>query len=306
MPAAATRPNIVFILADDLGWSDLTSYGSTFHETPHLDRLAAKGVRFTQAYAASNVCSPTRASILTGRYPARIGITDWITGRPDRPDQKLARPSFLHHLPLEEVTLAEVFRAAGYRTGVIGKWHLGETAKYFPENQGFDLNIAGCGKGHPPSYFSPHGIPTLTDGPAGEHLDDRLTREAIDFMSASAAKRQPFLLYLSHYAVHTPLQAKPELIAKYEAKLATKPPAGPAIVQHPQDGNVRVVQSHATYAAMVESLDTSVGRLVAQLDELGLRENTIIGLHLRQRRPFHGRGLADLQPSPACRQGLGL
>ena len=172
--------------------------------------------------------------------------------------------------------MAEIFRAAGYRTGFIGKWHLGETANYFPDQQGFDVNIAGCGKGSPPSYFSPYGIPTLTDGPVGEHLDDRLTREAIDFVSAAAAKRQPFLLYLSHYAVHNPLQAQPELIAKYQAKLAANPPATPALGQHPQDGSVRVVQSHATYAAMVESLDTSVGRLVAQLDELGLRENTLI------------------------------
>jgi len=273
---AATRPNIVFILADDLGWNDLTAYGSSFYETPHLDRLAAQGVRFTQAYAASNVCSPTRASILTGRYPARVGITDWIVGRPDRPDQKLARAPFLNELPLEEVTLAEVFRAAGYRTGFIGKWHLGDTAKYFPEQQGFDLNIAGCGKGSPPSYFSPYGIPTLTDGPAGEHLDDRLTNEAIKFVSETAAKGQPFLLYLSHYAVHNPLQGKPGLIAKYQAKLAAQALPAPVIAPHPQDGNTRVVQSHPTYAAMVESLDTSVGRLVAKLDELGLRENTII------------------------------
>lgn len=273
---AATRPNIVFILADDLGWSDLSSYGSSFYETPNLDRLAAQGVRFTQAYAACSVCSPTRASLLTGRYPARVGITDWITGRPDRPDQKLARAPLLNQLPLEEVTLAEVFHAAGYHTGFIGKWHLGEDAKYFPDRQGFDVNIAGCGKGHPPSYFSPYGIPTLTDGPAGEHLDDRLTNEAIKFVGEAAAKRQPFLLYLAHYALHTPLQAKPELIAKYQAKLAAHAMPAPAIAQHPQDGNTRAVQSHPTYAAMVESLDTSVGRLVAKLDELGLRENTII------------------------------
>jgi len=273
---AATRPNIVFILADDLGWSDLTTYGSSFYETPNLDRLAAQGVRFTQAYAACSVCSPTRASLLTGRYPARLGLTDWIPGRPDRPDQKLARAPLLNQLPLEEVTLAEVFRAAGYRTGFIGKWHLGEDAKYFPDQQGFDVNIAGCGKGHPPSYFSPYGISTLADGPAGEHLDDRLTYEAIKFVGEAAAKGQPFLLYLSHYAVHTPLQAKPELIAKYQAKLAAHAMPAPAIAQHPQDGNTRVVQSHPTYAAMVESLDTSVGRLVAKLDELGLRENTIV------------------------------
>ncbi len=275
-PPVATRPNIVFILADDLGWSDLTSYGSSFHETPHLDRLAAQGVRFTQAYAASNVCSPTRASILTGRYPARVGITDWLPGRKSQPKDQLLAPALPGHLALEEVTFAEVLRAAGYRTASIGKWHLGEKPEHYPEHQGFDLNFGGSGKGHPPSYFSPHRLPNFPDGPAGEHLDDRLTREAVYFMQRTAAEGRPFLLYLTHYAPHTPLQAKPELIAKYQAKLAAHPPAGPAFVQHPQDGSVRVVQSHPTYAAMVESLDTSVGRLVAKLDELGLRENTII------------------------------
>lgn len=275
-PPAATRPNIVFILADDLGWSDLASYGSTFHETPHLDRLATQGMRFTQAYAASNVCSPTRASILTGRYPARVGITDWLPGRKSRPEDRLLPPALPDHLALAEVTLAETLRAAGYRTASVGKWHLGEKPEHYPEHQGFDLNFGGSGKGHPPSYFSPHRLPNFPDGPAGEHLDDRLTREAGDFMQRTAAEGRPFLLYLTHYSPHTPLQAKPELIAKYQAKLAAQPPAGPAIAQHPQDGSVRAVQSHVTYAAMIETLDTSIGRLVAQLDELGLRENTII------------------------------
>jgi arylsulfatase A-like enzyme len=276
-PAAGpTRPNIVFILADDFGWSDLGCYGSTFYETPHLDGLAAAGVRFTQAYAASNVCSPTRASILTGRYPARVGITDWLPGRKSRPEDRLLPPALPNHLALAETTLAEALRAAGYRTAMIGKWHLGEERAHFPEAQGFDVNIGGSGKGHPPSYFSPHRLPNLTDGPPGEHLDDRLTREAEAFMSRAAADRQPFLLYLAHYAVHTPLQGKPELVAKYQAKLASHDMPGPEIAQHPQDGATRAVQSHPIYAAMMESLDTSVGRLVAKLDELGLRENTII------------------------------
>lgn len=274
--SVAVRPNIVFILADDLGWSDLGCYGSTFHETPHLDRLAAAGVRFTQAYAASNVCSPTRASLLTGRYPARVGITDWLPGRKSDPADRLLSPALPTHLALEETTLAEALRAASYRTGYVGKWHLGETPAHFPEAQGFDVNIGGSGKGHPPSYFSPHRLPNLADGPPGEHLDDRLTREAIDFVSAAAAERRPFLLYLAHYSPHTPLQGKPELIAKYQAKLAAHALPGPEIVEHPQDGRTRVVQAHPVYAAMLESLDTSIGRLLASLDQLGLRENTLL------------------------------
>ena len=135
-----TRPNLVFVLADDLGWRDLGCYGSTFYETPHLDQLAAKGMRFTDAYAACSVCAPTRASILTGKYPARLHLTDWLPGRALRPDQKLKRPDIIDHLPLEEVTLAEALRDGGYRTGFIGKWHLGGT-NYFPKNQGFDLNV---------------------------------------------------------------------------------------------------------------------------------------------------------------------
>jgi len=273
---AADRPNIVFILADDLGWADLGIYGSTFYETPNLDRLARQGMRFTHAYAASNVCSPTRASILAGKYPVRLGITDWLNGRPDRPDQKLLRPALQTHLPLAEVTFAEALKEAGYRTAFIGKWHLGEAAEHFPEHQGFDINVAGYGKGSPPSYFSPYRIPNLADGPTGESLTDRLTTEALTFMEAAVEKREPFLVYLSHYAVHNPMQAKAETIAKYRNKLARNTvPAGPEFVTD-LGRQVRQVQSHATYAAMVESLDDSVGRVMEKLVQLGVDDTTII------------------------------
>jgi len=275
-PTPARRPNMVFILADDLGQRDLGAYGSTFHETPHLDELARRGVRFTQAYAACGVCSPTRASLLTGRYPARLGLTDWLPGRPDRPDQLLARPALPDHLALAEVTFAETLRAAGYRTAFVGKWHLGSRPEHFPEHQGFEVNIGGSGRGAPPSFFSPHRLPNLPEGPPGEHLDDRLTREAIAFMAAAAAKAEPFLVYLSHYAVHTPLQGKPELVAKYERKLAAHPPAGPEFADDGPDGRRRVVQSHAVYAAMVENLDTNVGRVLLALEALDVADNTIV------------------------------
>jgi arylsulfatase A-like enzyme len=267
------RPNVVFFLIDDLGWADLGCYGSQFYETPNLDRLAKEGMRFTDGYAACNVCSPTRAAIMTGKYPARLRITDWLLGRPDRPDQKLKRPDFQKFLPLSEVTLAEAMKEGGYATAFIGKWHLGEETNYFPEHQGFDLNIGGCGKGHPPSYFSPYGIPTLKDGPKGEYLNERLTEEAVKFMEQ--AKDKPFLLYFSHYAVHTPLQAKPEVIEKYKAKAAKLPAAGPEFL--PDRGrNVRQIQNHPIYGAMMEGLDDSVGRVMDKLRELGLESNTVI------------------------------
>jgi arylsulfatase A-like enzyme len=266
-------PNVLFILADDLGWSDLGCYGSKFYETPNLDRLAKESVRFTDAYAACNVCSPTRASILTGKYPARLHLTDWLNGRNDRPDQKLNRPKFQMFLPLEEVTVAEALKEAKYQTAFIGKWHLGESPNYWPEHQGFDLNIGGCGAGHPPSYFSPYGIPNLPDGPKGEYLNDRLTDEALKFLEGS--KDKPFLLYFAHYAVHTPLQAKPASIEKYQTKAAQLKKSGPEFVlDHGRE--VRQVQDHPIYGAMVESLDDSVGRVLNKLKELGLENNTIV------------------------------
>lgn len=271
--AAADKPNIVFILTDDLGWADLGCYGSTFYETPNLDQLAKQGTRFTDAYAACNVCSPTRASILTGKYPARLHLTDWLPGRADAPNQKLKRPVIRKFLPLEEVTLAEALREAGYQTAFFGKWHLGEDEAHFPQAQGFDLNVGGCGKGHPPSYFSPYGIPTLKDGPKGEYLNDRLTDEVLTYIEKS--KDKPFLVYLAHYAVHTPLQAKPEDIAKYKAKASGLSSEKP--VFSTENGlKVRQVQSHPVYAAMVGSMDESVGRIMDKLHALGLEKNTII------------------------------
>jgi arylsulfatase A len=251
----ADRPNVVFILIDDMGWTDLVCMGSQFYETPNVDRLAREGMKFTQAYAACTVCSPTRASLMTGKYPARLHITDYIPGE-KHPKAKLKVPDWTKHLPLEEITIAKVLKGAGYATASIGKWHLGP-AEFFPEHQGFDLNRGGCDKGQPPSYFSPYRIPTLEDGPKGEYLTDRLTDEAVKFIEAS--KDRPFYLYLPHYAVHMPLQVKPDVLEKYRARI--KP---------------GMDQKNAAYAAMVESVDQSVGRILSTLDELKLSEKTIV------------------------------
>jgi len=268
------KPNIVFILADDLGWADLGCYGSTFYETPNLDRLAKEGMRFTDAYAAAPVCSPTRASILTGKYPARSGITDWLPGRKDQPSQKLNRPVIPAFLSLEETTFAEALKDADYKTAFFGKWHLGDSPSNWPEHQGSDLNLGGCEKGTPPSYFSPYQLPNLPDGPEGEYLTDRLTSEAINFIQQHRDK--PFLVYLSHYAVHTPLQAKATLLEKYKAK-AAKLPAGESPEFLDDNGRaVRQVQNRPAYAAMVENLDENVGRILDKLTSLGLNENTIV------------------------------
>ncbi len=258
---AAERPNIIFILADDLGWKDLACYGSAFYKTPNLDRLAKAGVRFTDAYAACPVCSPTRASILTGKYPARLHLTDWLPGRTDRPNQKLARPAFLDHLPLEEKTLAEALQEGGYISASIGKWHLG-AAGFEPEKQGFALNIGGTVSGMPETYFFPYRVkreilPRLEDGKKGEYLTDRLTDEAIKFIDQN--QRKPFCLYMPHFGVHLPLNAKAEMIEKYRG--AAKPGDS---------------QTNAVYAAMIESLDESVGRILEKLEQLKISENTIV------------------------------
>ena len=260
---AKKMPNIVFIIADDLGWSDLSCYGSTFYETPNLDRLAEEGMRFTDAYAAAPVCSPSRASILTGKSPARLRITDWLPGRKDKQEQRLRRLEIQPFLPIEEITVAEALKAGGYKTAFFGKWHLGDAPEHWPEHQGFDLNLGGCGKGTPPSYFSPYKLPNLPDGPDGEYLTDRLTSEAIRFIEQNRDK--PFLVYLSHYAVHNPLQAKPALLEKYKAK-ATNLAAGEAPEFLDDNGRpVRQVQNNPAYAAMVENLDQNVGRLLDKL-----------------------------------------
>jgi arylsulfatase A-like enzyme len=275
--AAAGKLNFVFILADDLGWTDLSSSGSDFYETPKIDRLAAEGVRFTDAYSACTVCSPTRASILTGKHPARLRLTDWIPGhwKPGTAPAgaELRVPEWTMRLAQEEVTLAEALRPRGYTSASIGKWHLGVGDENAPTAHGFDLNVAGYGAGQPPSYFHPYkrgggrregaevGIPHLAPGRDGEYLTDRLTDEALRFIESSAGK--PFFLYLPHYAVHTPLEARPELVRKYEEKARRLEGA-------------RHEHRNPVYAAMIESLDASVGRIVAKLEELGIAGRTAV------------------------------
>ncbi len=260
-PAAAAPPNVVLIVADDLGGRDLGCYGSTFHRTPHIDKLAKDGARFTDFYASCPVCSPTRVAILTGKHPARVGVTDWLPGRADRSDQRLRRPPLPLNLPLEEVTVAEALKAAGYATGHVGKWHLGGDG-FGPREQGFDVNVAGDHTGTPLSYFAPYRnkmrtMPGLEAAPDGEYLTDRLGAEAAKFIAAH--KDRPFFLYLPHFAVHTPMRAKADVVAKYKAN--------PAAVGK---------QNNPIYAAMMESLDDAVGRVLAALDEHKLSDNTIV------------------------------
>ena len=253
--------NIIVFLVDDLGWTDLGSYGSDLYETPNIDRLAQEGVRFTNAYAACTVCSPTRASLMTGKYPARLHLTDWIAGHVNEYG-KLQVPDWTQYLPTEENTLAEVAKAANYATASVGKWHLGNDSIYYPQHQGFDRNVAGYYRGQPPSYFAPYvrgqdTLPYLSEGPPGEYLTDRLTEEACRFIRQHQG--EPFFLYLPHYAVHTPIQAKDSLTAYYRRKL--KPG-----MQH----------FNPEYAAMIHSTDQSLGRLVQVLDSLSLSQRTTI------------------------------
>ncbi|HPC61388.1 MAG TPA: sulfatase [Verrucomicrobiota bacterium] len=277
-PPAGTRPNILFILVDDLGYMDIGANNpQTFYETPNIDALAKKGMRFTAGYAACPVCSPTRASILTGKYPQRTGVTDYIgAAQPEkwkRPTPLLPAP-YQERLALDEITLAEAFKAAGYRTFFAGKWHLGPEG-FWPEDQGFEINRGGTDRGGPyggNKYFSPYGNPRLADGPPGEHLPDRLATETARFIEAN--RERPFFACLSFYSVHTPLMARPDLQKKYEEKrqrLGLEPRWG-------REGQreVRWVQEHAVYAAMVEAMDQAVGKVLAKLEELGLADRTVV------------------------------
>lgn len=253
--AAAPKLNVVLILADDYGWTDLSCYGSKFYQTPNIDKLARDGMKFTQAYAACCVCSPTRGAIMTGKYPARTHITDWIPGQmPENP--KLIVPNWTKYLPLTEVSLGRAFHNAGYATASIGKWHLG-SEEYWPEKQGFDINIAGTERPNPKTYFAPYNIPTLKEGPPGEYLTDRLGDEVEKFIENN--KDKPFFLYFPEFAVHLPLQAKKPIIAKYKKRI--------------REG---MAQTNAIYAAMIESMDDTVGRVRRKLDELNLSDKTVI------------------------------
>jgi len=267
---APSRPNVLFVLVDDLGWADIGCYGADLHKTPNIDRFAAGALRMTDAYAAAPVCTPTRASIMTGKAPARLHMTIWFeaSGSPPR-NRPLIPPVTVGNLPHEEVTLAERFHAAGYHTVHLGKWHLGDAAHY-PETQGFDDNIGGTFWGAPFTFFWPYRgskpgrwggefryVPHLEGGHDGEYLTDRLTDEALKVINADDDR--PFFLYLAFHTVHTPIEGKPELVARYRRQLA------PSL--HHQN---------ATYAAMVHSLDENVGRLLAALDERKLADDTIV------------------------------
>jgi arylsulfatase A-like enzyme len=297
-------PNIVFFLVDDLGWRDVGCYGSSFYETPHIDQLATEGVRFTQAYAACHVCSPTRASILTGKYPARLQLTDWLSGRRDFPFQRLKNAEIHQHLPFAEETLAEKLKSHGYRTAIFGKWHLGEEPSG-PLNHGFDVQVPKWNKGWPRSgYHAPFQMEGLEDQ-VGDYLTDRLTDKALAFIEQN--QDHPFFMYLSHSAVHDPIEGRQDLVKKYRDKLAKmERPRVPAFVlegnpddveplsrqrltallTQPSHQGHRVLpqrtvkikqhQDNIQFAAMVEAMDESLGRVLDQLKRLGLSNNTIV------------------------------
>lgn len=310
-----TKPNVIFILLDDFGYTDCGCYGSRFYETPNIDRLAKEGVRFTNAYAACPVSSPTRASIMTGRYPVNTGITDWIPGRQatnnGSPSDKLIALPFKLQLDTEEITIAEVLRKNGYSTMISGKWHLGADPKYWPENQGFNVNKGGYGAGQPNrsnksnGYFSPYGNPRLEDGPEGEYLTDRQTDEAIKFIEGSG--NNPFFVYLSYYAVHNPMQGKEDLIRKFTFKAdsmgLTKAEAftrKKEWIRESMSDNFkeRIIQSNPVYAAMIYSVDENIGKLFSRLRELGLDRNTIIIF------TSDNGGLSTSEGSPTCNSPL--
>ena len=251
------RPNIIFFLIDDLGWKDVGFMGSSYYETPNIDKLAKEGVYFTNAYANAPNCAPTRACLMSGQYSPRIGI--YTVGSSERGGsrfRKLVPTPNNTILAKDNVTFVEVLKQAGYSCASMGKWHLGEDPETGPIGQGFDINVGGNTAGHPKSYFSPYKNPNLKDGPEGEYLTDRLTDEAIGFIEKS--RQCPFFLYLPHYAVHTPIQAQEKLIEKYKQKLGDE------------------IHNNPVYAAMIESTDIGIGRIIAKLEELELTENTIV------------------------------
>ena len=261
--AGQERPNVILIVADDLGWADLGCYGSRFHRTPQLDKLAAEGRRFTQAYSASPVCSPTRAALMTGKHPARLHLTDWLPGRPDLPRAEARAAGDPPGAAARGGDARRIAPRGRLRHGASSASGISAALGFEPTRQGFDLNIAGDAAGSPLSYFAPFSrqgrtMPGLGDAPAGQYLTDRLTAEAERFLDANRAR--PFFLYMPHFAVHIPMKAKEDLIAKYPK----------------WDGTPHGRQENPVYAAMLESLDESVGRIVAKVDELGLAGNTLI------------------------------
>ncbi len=308
------KPNIVLILMDDMGWKDLSSAGSEFYESPNIDALMSEGMKFDNAYASCPVCSPSRASLLSGKYPARLGLTDWIdtNGTYHPLKGKLVDAPYVDHLDRNEFNLARALKKNGYMTYHVGKWHLG-LDEYFPEKQGFDINIAGTEWGHPhQGYFSPYGIRTLEDGPEGEYLTDRITDEAINLI-LKHGKEKPFFLNLWHYAVHIPIEAPEEYVKYFREKYDR---LGLGNVKAFEEGELfpttdkkgmrvkrRLVQSDVAYAAMILNLDDNIKRLVDVLKAEGIYDDTIIIF------TSDNGGLATAEGSPTCnapaREGKG-
>ncbi|MEJ8819180.1 sulfatase [Lacibacter sp. H407] len=287
------QPNVIVILADDLGWADLGSYGSTFYETPNLDKLASNGIRFTQNYATCPVCSPTRASMMTGKYAVKTGVTDWIKGRQEdgkaMPYEKLIAQPTAYQLALEEKTIAEYALENNYKTFFAGKWHLGEEEKYWPQYQGFQTNLGGWSKGSPTGrvndttggFFTPYKNPTLPDGPTGEYLTDRLTNECLSFIERN--QQTPFFLMYSLYAVHNPLQAPAALIKKYQEKQKVlgiqnkdRFAKDEDWMKYENGWRRRLVQDNPVYAAMIENMDWNIGRMLNMLKQFNLDDNTLV------------------------------
>jgi arylsulfatase A len=287
-PEASTRPNIIFFLVDDLGWGDFGCYGDTFHETPHVDRLAKESVKFTRAYAAAPVCSPSRAAIMTGQTPARLQLTQWIPGTVYPGKKLLEAPSALH-LPSNAITLAQRLKQLGYHTAAIGKWHLGGEG-FLPENFGFDVNFAGDDHGSPPppnGYFGPFPFHNPRGYTHADYLTEVLTQKMEQVLEQAVAKG-PFFLYMAEYAVHIPLQEREALVEKYRRKNGGKDEPDPV------------------YAAMVESVDTALGNLRAKLDALGVGKNTIIVLTSDNGGVgFQGRKLHRIADNAQLRAGKG-
>ncbi|MFI4912380.1 MAG: sulfatase-like hydrolase/transferase [Sedimentisphaeraceae bacterium JB056] len=308
-----SKPNVLFILVDDLGAKDLGCYGSSFYETPNIDALAAAGMMFTNAYAASPVCTPTRASIQSGKYPARIGINFILNDGLKDPSYPLCPPHCETEMKLSEVTLAETLKTDGYKTFFAGKWHLGEEEKYYPEQQGYDINYGGHKGGQPGSYFYPYendfmdgyfNVPDLEDGEEGKYLTDHLTDKTVEFIKNNSDNS--FFAFMSYYSVHTPLEAKPDLVEKYRLK-AEKMGLGGEVPFEVEENAcddyrtpefekisyTRTNQAHAVYAAMIESVDQNVGRLLRCLEQEGLADNTAVilfsdngGLSTHTHRPL--------------------
>ena len=275
----AKEPNVVVFLVDDLGYMDIGANNpDCFYETPNIDRLADSGMRFTDGYAANPVCSPTRYSLMTGKYPTRVQATNFFSGKRSG---KFNPAPLVDDMAAEEITIAEALKTKGYTTFFAGKWHLGHSEELYPQGQGFDINIGGWARGGPytgKKYFAPFENPQMeVESPEGEHLPARLARDTAEFIEAN--KDQPFLAYLSFYSVHTPLQGRPDLVEKYKARAAEI--AGDQFDDEEQvfgdkPRQVRVLQKHAVYAAMVEAMDEAVGTVLDQLDASGVANNTIV------------------------------